>query len=92
MEIHVTPDCHDFKPVEIRIKITSQQELLTLWHRLEVGGSYLAKRYYGDIPKLPFPDSWSEIEEQVDASEPLFRAVDAAAMHRGLRHGGKIGH
>jgi hypothetical protein len=95
MDVHITPDpCPEFKPVEIRIKISTQQELLALWHRLDVGGPYLVKRYCGGSPKIPFPDIWVETAEnnQVDGSEPLFKAVDQAAMHRGLRSGGKIGH
>ena len=98
MEVHVTPEpCPEFKPVELTIKITCQQDLLALWHRLDVGGTYLAKRYGGNKPHIPFPDAWTHPDVEinfrnVDNSEPLFKAIDQAAFHRGLRSGGKIGH
>ena len=97
MKVTVKPEpSREFEPITITIEIRSKDELAALWHRLDVAGIYLAKRYLSSTPKVPFPAEWSADTahggNSVDSTEELFKAIDAAAVDRVLRHGGQIGH
>jgi len=94
MKVHREGSAEQFKPITLTIEITSREELQALWHRLDVSGVYLAKRY-GIVshPPVGFPDGWiAETPKNNDSTEPLFAAIDSLAIERGLRTGGRIGH
>ena len=93
MQVDVKDAQHEFKPITITLEITSRHELAALWHRLDVGGAYLHRRYLESTPQVHFPETWRDAEAgAVDETEPLFKAVDNLAVSRGLRSGGKVGH
>ena len=94
MKVHVEEDqAENFKPITLTLTITSRDELRALWHRLDVGGQYLVKRYSKEPqPTVCFPKEWLIIGCQNDCTEPLFRAIDMLTVERNLRGGGKVGH
>ena len=94
MRVQVDDARDAFKPITITIEITSRDELAALWHRLDVGISWLVKRYDGSAnPKVAFPNEWGLAPKgSPDSTEELFKAVDALAVNRGLRTGGAVGH
>ena len=55
-----------FTPVKIEFVIETEEELLALWHRLNVSSVYLMdyfqKNSYRKAPFLPLRDLWEEIE------------------------------
>ena len=96
MNVHVNDSCEEFKPITLTVDIASKQELMALWHRLDVGGAWLVKRHCENNPVVAFPGDWDPKEQRevnpTDCTEPLFKAVDELAVSRGLRTGGKVGH
>ena len=49
-----------FKPIELKIMIESRDELLSLWHKLNVTGAEIEESYAqdGESPDKPFPEEW----------------------------------
>jgi hypothetical protein len=96
VQVRVEDRAKEFKSVTIEPTISSNDELSALWHRLDVGGPYLVKRYCGTgKPKVSFPEEWVNKcagSNAPDCTEELFSALDALAIRRGLRNGGPVCH
>lgn len=96
MKVTVNDNKPAFKPITIELEIATRDELAALWHRLDVGGGFLQKRYLHADPKVSFPEEWSKRDASPgnpkDCTEELFKAIDSLAVKHDLRSGGQIGH
>lgn len=69
MKAEVITTMKTFTPVEVRFTIESRQELMALWHRLNLAPTRVSKIYLSDY-------GMSGLEMAAGYTESLFRVID----------------